>query len=184
MCAQKTNTSLFFVVVREMRKRNPLDEERRSAEENATKKSHAADDEERSAEENATKKSHAKQQREENKVVVIVGGGIAGCAVACELARRGYEKNVLLLEKDESKSSRRQGYGLTISETNTAIEKMKVLNALKRENVSSKQHWTIDARNGDVLGYFGQLFREYLFVSSKSPETALNSVFTAGRARG
>ena len=111
----------------------------------------------------------------ENKVVVIVGGGIAGCAVACELARRGYEKNVLLLEKDESESSRRQGYGLTISETNTAIEKMKVLNALKRENVSSKQHWTIDARNGDVLGYFGQLFREYLFVSSKSSESSKSS---------
>ena len=130
------------------------------------------DDEERRAE-NATK-SHAKQR--ENKVVVIIGGGIAGCAVACELARRGYKKNVLLLEKDESKSSRRQGYGLTISETNTAIEKMNVLNALKRENVLSKQHWTIDARNGDVLGYFGQLFREYLFVSSKFPKNALSSM--------
>ena len=103
-------------------------------------------------------------EKQENKVIVIIGGGIAGCAVACELHRRGYTKNVFLLEKDESKSSRRQGYGLTISETNTAIEKMNVLNALKRENVSSKQHWTIDARNGDVLGYFGQLFREHLFA--------------------
>ena len=77
--------------------------------------------------------------------------------------------------KGRERSSRRQGYGLTISETNTAIEKMKVLNALKRENVSSKQHWTIDARNGDVLGYFGQLFREYLFVSSKSSESSKSS---------
>ena len=118
------------------------------------------DDEERGTD-NATKSN----EKRENKVIVI-GGGIAGCAVACELARRGYKKNVLLLEKDESKSSRRQGYGLTISETNMAIEKLNVLNALKRENVSSKQHWTIDARNGDVLGYFGQLFREHLFFSS------------------
>ena len=159
MCAQKTNTSLISSssCVREMRKRKPL--------------YFLKDDEERRAE-NATK-SHEK--RRENKVVVIIGGGIAGCAVACELARRGYKKNVLLLEKDESKSSRRQGYGLTISETNTAIEKMNVLNALKRENVLSKQHWTIDARNGGVLGYFGQLFREYLFVSSKSSESSSSS---------
>jgi 2-polyprenyl-6-methoxyphenol hydroxylase-like FAD-dependent oxidoreductase len=135
-----------------MRKRNPL--------------AFLKDDEARTTK-NATGKSDEKQ---ENKVIVIIGGGIAGCAVACELHRRGYAKNVFLLEKDESKSSRRQGYGLTISETNTAIEKMNVLNALKRENVSSKQHWTIDARNGDVLGYFGQLFREHLFVSSKSSE--------------
>ncbi|CAL6332838.1 unnamed protein product [Bathycoccus prasinos] len=120
------------------------------------------DDEERGTED-ATNSS----EKHESKVIII-GGGIAGCAVACELARRGYAKNVLLLEKDESKSSRRQGYGLTISETNRAIEKLNIVNALKRKNVLSKQHWTIDARNGDVLGYFGQLFREYLFVSSSS----------------
>jgi 2-polyprenyl-6-methoxyphenol hydroxylase-like FAD-dependent oxidoreductase len=146
----RKRTYLFFVVVGEMRKRNPL--------------AFLKDDEARSTED-ATKSD----EKRESKVVVI-GGGIAGCAVACELHRRGYTKNVLLLEKDESKSSRRQGYGLTISETNMAIEKMNVLNALKRENVLSKQHWTIDARNGDVLGYFGQLFREHLFVSSKSSE--------------
>ena len=119
------------------------------------------DDEER-GEEDATSGG------EKQSKVVIIGGGIAGCAIAAELARRGYEKNVLLLEKDESKCSRRQGYGLTISETNAAIEKLNILKALKRKNVLSKQHWTIDARNGDVLGYFGQLFREYLFVSSSS----------------
>ena len=151
-CAHRKRTYLFFfVVVGEMRKRNPL--------------AFLKDDEARSTE-NATKSD----EKQEKKVIVIIGGGIAGCAVACELHRRGYTKNVFLLEKDESKSSRRQGYGLTISETNMAIEKMNVLNALKRENVSSKQHWTIDARNGDVLGYFGQLFREHLFVSSKSSE--------------
>ena len=119
------------------------------------------DDEEKGTD-NATKSN----EKHESKVIVI-GGGIAGCAVAAELARRGYTKNVLLLEKDESKSSRRQGYGLTISETNAAIEKLNIVNALKRKNVLSKQHLTIDARNGDVLGYFGQLFREYLFTSSK-----------------
>ncbi|CAL6306093.1 unnamed protein product [Bathycoccus prasinos] len=118
-------------------------------------------------EEGGTEDATTSSEKRESKVIII-GGGIAGCAVACELARRGYAKNVLLLEKDESKSSRRQGYGLTISETNRAIEKLNIVNALKRENVSSKQHWTIDARNGDVLGYFGQLFREYLFVSSSS----------------
>ena len=123
------------------------------------------DDEER-GEEDATSGG------EKQSKVVIIGGGIAGCAVAAELARRGYEKNVLLLEKDESKCSRRQGYGLTISETNAAIEKLNILKALKRKNVLSKQHWTIDARNGDVLGYFGQLFRESLFISSSSSESS------------
>jgi len=123
------------------------------------------DDEER-GEEDATSGG------EKQSKVVIIGGGIAGCAIAAELARRGYEKNVLLLEKDESKCSRRQGYGLTISETNAAIEKLNILKALKRKNVLSKQHWTIDARNGDVLGYFGQLFRESLFISSSSSESS------------
>ena len=99
----------------EMRKQKPL--------------SFLKDDEERGTED-ATNSS----EKHESKVIII-GGGIAGCAVACELARRGYAKNVLLLEKDESKSSRRQGYGLTISETNRAIEKLNIVNALKRGRV-------------------------------------------------
>ena len=49
-------------------------------------------------------------------------------------------------------------------ETNSAVGKLALHRDLKKKNVKSTQHWTIDARSGDVLGYFGQLFRDYLFL--------------------
>ena len=116
------------------------------------------------------------EKKEKKKKLVVVGGGIAGCCVVAELLRRRRKRRntsplkggggggdddsceILLLEKDESETARRQGYGLTISETNSAIEKLGIYEELKKNNVLSAQHWTIDARSGDVLGYFGQLF--------------------------
>ena len=115
------------------------------------------------------------EKKKKKKKLVVVGGGIAGCCVVAELLRRRRKRRntsplkgggggdddsceILLLEKDESETARRQGYGLTISETNSAIEKLGIYEELKKNNVLSAQHWTIDARSGDVLGYFGQLF--------------------------
>ena len=116
------------------------------------------------------------EKKKKKKKLVVVGGGIAGCCVVAELLRRRKRRRntsplkggggggdddsceILLLEKDESETARRQGYGLTISETNSAIEKLGIYEELKKNNVLSAQHWTIDARSGDVLGYFGQLF--------------------------
>ena len=121
---------------------------------------------------NATAKGEENSNNNNNnkKKIVVVGGGIAGCCVVAELLRRRRRNeqkggrddddscDILLLEKDESETARRQGYGLTISETNSAIEKLGIYEELKKNNVLSTQHWTIDARSGDVLGYFGQLF--------------------------
>ena len=120
---------------------------------------------------NATAKGEENSNNNNNnkKKIVVVGGGIAGCCVVAELLRRRRNEqkggrddddscDILLLEKDESETARRQGYGLTISETNSAIEKLGIYEELKKSNVLSTQHWTIDARSGDVLGYFGQLF--------------------------
>ena len=121
-------------------------------------------------------RKRAPLSKEEDRIVVV-GGGIAGCACVAELWRRGY-RNVLLLEKDETKETRRQGYGLTISETNSAVGKLALHRDLKKKNVKSTQHWTIDARSGDVLGYFGQLFRDYLFSSSSSAAAAAASKST------
>ena len=46
--------------------------------------------------------------------IAIVGGGIAGCAVARALQLHGFECQVF--EKDEAVDSRHQGYGLTIQQ--------------------------------------------------------------------
>ena len=96
---------------------------------------------------NATAKEeqNAKNNKKKKKKIVVVGGGIAGCCVVAELLRRRRRRNkqkggrvdddsyeILLLEKDESETARRQGYGLTISETNSAIEKLGIYEELKK----------------------------------------------------
>ena len=68
------------------------------------------------------------QTNESNKLglakddlIVIIGGGIAGFALQNELLNERSFKRVIVLERDSCADQRRQGYGLTVSETNTKV---------------------------------------------------------------
>lgn len=85
----------------------------------------------------------------------IIGGGIGGLAVALSLRRHGFS-NVHVYEKDESFDSRRQGYALTINASSTPyLTELGILDEVRRHNLPSHSHMSFDARNGDVIGYFG-----------------------------
>jgi 2-polyprenyl-6-methoxyphenol hydroxylase-like FAD-dependent oxidoreductase len=84
--------------------------------------------------------------------VAIVGGGIGGLATALALQQAGLRARVF--ERDTGFEVRRQGYGLTLSTTNTALEALGLLAELRQRDVPSRAHWVFGA-DGEVMGYFG-----------------------------
>ena len=90
--------------------------------------------------------------------VVIAGGGISGLA-----SRRrsrvpeASRPKVIVMERDASAEARRQGYGVTLSETNAALAGLGILEDLRASNTRSCAHWTFKD-DGSVLGYFGLAF--------------------------
>ena len=95
-------------------------------------------------------------------VVVVSGGGVAGLALAAALARErerrgGDGATCVVLERDESAAARRQGYGVTLSETNAALAGLGVAERCRERNCKSSAHWTFGA-SGRVLGYYGMTF--------------------------
>lgn len=61
--------------------------------------------------------------------VVVSGAGIGGLATALALQRRGV--TVKVFERDESADARPQGYGMTMSTTNTALAELGILDELR-----------------------------------------------------
>ena len=94
--------------------------------------------------------------------MVVAGGGISGLALAAAIQRFPAETRprVVVLERDASSAARRQGYGVTLSETNAALEGLGILDACRARDAResrSKAHWTFHA-TGRVLGYYGAAF--------------------------
>lgn len=85
--------------------------------------------------------------------VVIAGGGIAGLALAAALQSNPAptRPRVVVLERDPTPEARRQGYGVTLSETNAALEGLGILEELRARNTRSCAHWTFHS-SGRVLG--------------------------------
>lgn len=100
----------------------------------------------------------AKQQvaRLEGGVVCVAGGGIGGLGAALALQKRGIA--VKVYERDVSLLSRPQGYGMTLSTTNTALEELGLLEELRERDTTSSSHYVF-AANGEILGYFGGAFQ-------------------------
>ena len=105
----------------------------------------------------AAKKSSTRLGR--GDTVVIAGGGISGLAlaVALQAAPESTRPNVIVLERDETSAARRQGYGVTLSETNAALAGLGILDDLRENNTKSNAHWTF-RDDGKVLGYYGGAF--------------------------
>ena len=91
--------------------------------------------------------------------MVIAGGGISGLALAAALqaAPEASRPKVIVMERDASAEARRQGYGVTLSETNAALAGLGILEDLRANNTRSCAHWTFKD-DGAVLGYFGLAF--------------------------
>ena len=70
---------------------------------------------------------------------------------------RGVAPEVIVMERDASAEARRQGYGVTLSETNAALAGLGILEDLRAGNTRSCAHWTFKD-DGAVLGYFGLAF--------------------------
>ena len=85
--------------------------------------------------------------------VVIAGGGIAGLALAAAIQSQPVETRpkVIVLERDPCSEARRQGYGVTLSETNAALDGLGILDDLRARNTRSCAHWTFHS-TGRVLG--------------------------------
>jgi 2-polyprenyl-6-methoxyphenol hydroxylase-like FAD-dependent oxidoreductase len=66
--------------------------------------------------------------------------------------------NVQVHERDAHFHERRQGYGLTLSTTNTALKDLGIIDECRRLDVPSRCHYVFSG-SGDVLGYFGNAFR-------------------------
>ncbi|KAJ1416220.1 hypothetical protein B484DRAFT_454335 [Ochromonadaceae sp. CCMP2298] len=86
--------------------------------------------------------------------VCIVGSGVAGLSAALSLQRIGL--SVRIFEKDFNFLDRRQGYGLTLTNTvKGPLSKLGVLEACIQKNCQSHCHYIFNPA-GDVLGYYGR----------------------------
>ena len=84
--------------------------------------------------------------------VAIVGGGIAGLALALALHRRGISSTVF--ERDTSFDERRQGYGLTLQQGSKAIVDLGLGKDVVKVAAQSSSHFIFDS-GGSVLAFWG-----------------------------
>lgn len=86
--------------------------------------------------------------------VAIIGSGVAGLSAAISLQKLGL--NVLVYEKDESFASRKQGYGMTLTNSlNGPLAALGILDACIEKSCVSSCHYIFN-QVGDILGYYGR----------------------------
>ena len=88
--------------------------------------------------------------------VCIIGGGLAGLSCALSLQAVGIRCRVF--ERDASISQRRQGFGLTLTNSPVgALAQLGVLQQCLAQDCASTCHYVFDQK-GQILGYFGRSF--------------------------
>lgn len=88
--------------------------------------------------------------------VCVVGAGIGGLAVSLALAQQGVRR-VLLVERDAHFFDRKQGYGLTLTNSlHGPLARLGLLEQCIEKNCPSQSHYTFDAQ-GEILGYYGRV---------------------------
>ena len=87
----------------------------------------------------------------------IIGGGLGGLSTALALQNAGFE-NVVVYECDAHFTSRRDGYGLTLTyNPKGPLAQLGILEELSRLDAPSRCHYVFDPQ-GHVLGYYGNAF--------------------------
>jgi len=108
---------------------------------------------------------------------VIIGSGVAGLSAAISLQKLGL--HVLVYEKDESFASRKQGYGMTLTNSlNGPLAALNILDACIEKSCPSSCHYIFN-QEGDVLGYYG---RE-LQGEDRSQDVPLDSLYVESTVR-
>ncbi|KAJ1633127.1 hypothetical protein T492DRAFT_1142968 [Pavlovales sp. CCMP2436] len=106
-------------------------------------------------------------------LVAIVGGGIAGAAVALGLQQRGLR--ALVFEADGAFDERAQGYALTLQQGNSALRRFGV--SLAEQGIVHRAHISMDA-SGAQLGRFG----DGRSVASEGGDAAASARVQRGRS--
>eukprot|EP01039_Chlorochromonas_danica_P005536 gene5536-6099_t len=89
----------------------------------------------------------------------IIGGGIGGLATALSLQQAGFK--VLLIERDLHLEDRKQGYGLTLTNSQTGpLAKLGLLEECISKNCPSHCHFIFHPITGDILSYYGRALQE------------------------
>jgi 2-polyprenyl-6-methoxyphenol hydroxylase-like FAD-dependent oxidoreductase len=98
--------------------------------------------------------------------VCVIGMGIGGLATALALQQEGL--TVFISEKDHVLSDRKQGYGLTLTNSLTGpLAKLGLLKECIEINCPSHSHFTFDS-NGNILGYYGRSVKNLLYLNEIS----------------
>ena len=94
----------------------------------------------------------------ENFSIAIIGGGLGGLAAALALQQSGF--NVIVYERDNLFSDRKQGYGLTLTNNSKGpLAKLGVLNEVLAKDCPSYRHFVFKP-SGTLLGYYGRELKE------------------------
>lgn len=114
--------------------------------------------------------------------ICIIGGGIGGLATALALANRNWQSRILLCERDLNVADRKQGYGLTLTNSpNGPLARLGILEDCIAKNCVSQSHYTFTAE-GDILGYYGRVVRNAIesTTANKAPHVGSCSSSGAG----
>lgn len=97
----------------------------------------------------------------------IIGGGIAGCALAVALQKQ--KLPFILFEKDINFAHRRQGYALTIQQAAAALNALGLASSALAEGATSMGHYSFD-QHGRQIGAYGPV----VGVNKAAPKEAFD----------
>ena len=103
-------------------------------------------------------KSSRKRKRldPETAQIAIIGSGLAGLSAAVSLEQQGF-RNIRIYERDASWNARKEGYGLTLQYSSTALRKLGILDDISEADCPSRSHYLFHS-DGTIHGYFGNDF--------------------------
>jgi 2-polyprenyl-6-methoxyphenol hydroxylase-like FAD-dependent oxidoreductase len=113
----------------------------------------------------------------------IVGIGIGGLSAAISILKQSRKclvesvspLKIILCERDESLHNRRQGYGLTLTNSLTGpLAKLGLLDQCLERNCLSRNHFSFTS-DGNILGYYGRIVKEIEEENSKRERTEKDS---------
>jgi 2-polyprenyl-6-methoxyphenol hydroxylase-like FAD-dependent oxidoreductase len=106
--------------------------------------------------------------------VAIIGSGVAGLSAAISLQKLGL--NVVVYEKDKSFASRKQGYGMTLTNSlNGPLAALGILDACIEKSCVSSCHYIFN-QMGDVLGYYGRELQDENIHTDRSNDGPKDSL--------
>jgi hypothetical protein len=110
-----------------------------------------------SATTNPMKKRKRPRLDKQHSQIVIVGCGLAGLSAAISLEQAGFE-NVVIVERDASLASQKEGYGLTLSYgPKGPLAALGLLEEVAQHDCPSRSHYLFQP-DGRILGYFGNAY--------------------------